>query len=235
MWQAQAGGDAVSAENSGAWHPQVRLAGLPVELVPMIGTLPLATLFDAAARAERIGVGGDEALVAAGIIGRDAYMRRLAAWLGLHFTTLDGEDDSPDDLTPQPQALAAGFVAIRRTPSGLLIAAAPQGRRIRDLVRLARTLPATGATLCLTSPERLEAYVAAARRPAAGGGRGLRPQATRAGPVGGGPPPAAISAGGDGGRDRAGRADGGRAPPKPSCRSCCRSSFSAGSRCAAWR
>lgn len=125
----------------------------------MIGTLPLATLFDAAARAERIGVGGDEALVGAGIIGRDAYMRRLAAWLGLHFAALDGADDRPDDLAPRPQALAAGFVAIRRTPSGLLIAAAPQGRRIRDLVRLARALPATGTTLCLTSPARLEAYV----------------------------------------------------------------------------
>ncbi|BBF94510.1 hypothetical protein BLTE_31950 [Blastochloris tepida] len=125
----------------------------------MIGTLPLATLFDAADRAERIGVGGDEVLVAAGIIGREAYLRRLAAWLGLQFAALDGEDDRPGDLIPPPQALAAGFVALRRTPSGLLIAAAPQGRRIRDLVQLARTLPATGNTLHLTSPERLEAYV----------------------------------------------------------------------------
>ena len=97
---AQAGGDTVVAENSREWRRQARLAGLPVELVPMIGTLPLATLFDAAARAERIGVGGDEVLVAAGVVGRDAYTRRLAAWLGLRFAELDGTDEQAGDAVP---------------------------------------------------------------------------------------------------------------------------------------
>ncbi|NJO54299.1 MAG: hypothetical protein HC829_05110 [Bacteroidales bacterium] len=140
-------------------HPQASIAGLPGELVPLIGTLPLATLFDAAARAEQIGVGGDEVLVAAGVVKREAYTRRLAAWLGLPFAELNGNEDASDLPPPQLPALAAGFIALKRTAAGLMIALAPQGRRIRGLIRLVRTQPDIGRTLCLTSPGRLEASV----------------------------------------------------------------------------
>ncbi|NJL08357.1 MAG: hypothetical protein HC900_08880, partial [Methylacidiphilales bacterium] len=97
-------------------------------------------------------------LVAAGVVGRDAYTRHLAAWLGLPFAELDGAEEAGDP-PPQVQALAAGFMAVKRTAAGLLVALAPQGLRIRGLIRLVRTQPDVGKTLCLTSPERLERFV----------------------------------------------------------------------------
>ena len=131
---------------------------LPVELLSLVGTLPLTTLRDAAHRAEAVGVGGDEALVAAGAINRETYTDRLADWLGVPSTDLS---EVPSDAPrPTREALAAGFLPIGRVAGRPLYAVVPRGRAIAPLIELIRRQPAVAQRLRLVSPERLDAYVA---------------------------------------------------------------------------
>jgi cellulose synthase/poly-beta-1,6-N-acetylglucosamine synthase-like glycosyltransferase len=136
-------------------------AGLPAELVPLVDVVPPSALLDAARRAERFAVGGDEVVIAAGLIDRDAYSRRLAAWLGLPFAELDAAEDAAlGGPPPRLEALAAGLAAVSCNSAGVRFAVAPRGPAIRALVRLLEGRPGAGRALALTSPERLEAFVA---------------------------------------------------------------------------
>ncbi|BAR99019.1 glycosyl transferase [Blastochloris viridis] len=146
-------------------------AGLPVELLPLIDRLPLECLVAAAQRADLIAVGGDEVVIAAGLIDRDAYARRLAAWLGLPFAELadDGGDVGDGDLPPpRLEAVASGVGAVARTAAGLRIAIAPRGVMIRELVRLVHARASGTGNLVLTTPDRFEAYVTRRARPRLG-------------------------------------------------------------------
>ena len=135
------GGESVEAAGGG---------GLPVELLPLVGTLALPTLQDAAHRAGAVGVGGDEALVAAGTISRETYTERLADWLGVPATDLS--EIASDAPRPTLHALAAGFLSIGRTAGGPLYAVAPRGRMIAPLVELIRRQPEMAGRLRLVAP-----------------------------------------------------------------------------------
>ena len=122
--------------------------------------LPPATLDWAERRAERLGLGADRALVAAGLLGEEAYIRALAASLSVAF--------EPLETVPRSSCLLSDAELIDKAPSGLLpiadgagtaIVIAPRMMAARGLVRLIRSDPALAARFRLTTGRRLNAFL----------------------------------------------------------------------------
>jgi cellulose synthase/poly-beta-1,6-N-acetylglucosamine synthase-like glycosyltransferase len=131
-------------------------APLPIELEALRGLIDPALLEAAAARAERIGVGGDEVLRAHGIVSADELVAVLARRLRLPIDRLD--DDAPSETSRVIEAPRAAMLARSRPDDPLLVTVAPRGLALRRLAGALREQPALRAQLRIASPERLSAY-----------------------------------------------------------------------------
>lgn len=129
--------------------------------------LPARALALAAGRAERLGIGADRALIAARAIDEEAYVRALGADLGIAFEPLDGTPrvDCPLDDRALIAKAATGLLPLRNRDGSPLVALAPRGRAVRNLIRLVRHDPATAARLRLTTIERFSRFVLRAGGP----------------------------------------------------------------------
>ncbi|MEW6122109.1 MAG: glycosyltransferase [Pseudomonadota bacterium] len=157
-------GDTDPHRKASALHTRPRRAdpALPPELAALRGRVPDDTLRWARNRARRMGVGGDEVLLQAGLVDADGLAEAHARHLGLPLA-------APDDATlllaveQAAGALRAGVVPVRDADGpGFVIA--PRGKAVR---KLAHAL-AVGARpgLRLAAPERLRARIAAHGRAA---------------------------------------------------------------------
>lgn len=137
---------------------------LPVELQPFVGHLPLAVLREAAARARQVGVGGDEVLVARGLVDDATATSCLAEHLGLRV-----EQAAPHRQVDGPPLSAETARGVLRTSIRLQSAGRPgqrprftlaaRGREVRRLARALRQDASLAGRVTLTSPAALRRAV----------------------------------------------------------------------------
>ncbi|MFG1422428.1 glycosyltransferase [Roseixanthobacter liquoris] len=139
-------------------------ARLPAELAALRGLLPEATLAAALARARHLGVGGDEVLIAAGLIDPEAASAALAAHLGLPRAVLPRR--LPLDADGARGALRTGMLAQQDPLRGTLFTLCPRGHGARRLARAVAQDPGLAARTSVLAPERLRAYLARHAGPA---------------------------------------------------------------------
>jgi glycosyltransferase involved in cell wall biosynthesis len=151
-------GDAASAE-----YP---------ELACLRGRLPDSVLDRAQERAERVGTGADRALIAAGVIAEEDYVRALADWLGLEFAAL-AADDPPCALAPRATIARAALGLMPIAPGeeaepnasaapGLeaAVVVAPVRLAARGLCLMAQRRPALVRHFRLTTTQRMRTWIA---------------------------------------------------------------------------
>ncbi|MCS0494308.1 glycosyltransferase [Ancylobacter sp. MQZ15Z-1] len=135
---------------------------MPVEIAGLAGGLDPADLAYAIRRAERLGIGADEVLLAAGLVSADRLAGAAAQRLGLRFEPLE-PDARPGALstTPviPPVADIGGLMrsGVLADGTGRLIVAA-RGRRLRELAARLAARAELRRQIVLTSPERLAAF-----------------------------------------------------------------------------
>jgi len=118
------------------------------------------TLLQAMRAAEGCGASADEALLAEGLMGHDAYYRALARHLRVPFFA--GEL-AMDRAVDPAHAIASGIAPLRPNDLGLRAVVAPRGRAARFLIDAVAGGASLGG-LVVTSPHRLSACVRAATR-----------------------------------------------------------------------
>lgn len=136
--------------------PSRRDADLPFELAAVRHLVDPALLEAVAARAEALGVGGDEVLRALDILSSDEIAQTLAGRLGLVFDPLENIK-----RTSRPILRGAQTAILRRgTREGVnIFTVAPRGQKIRTLARMIEENPALRIILRLTSPERMDGHI----------------------------------------------------------------------------
>jgi cellulose synthase/poly-beta-1,6-N-acetylglucosamine synthase-like glycosyltransferase len=111
-------------------------------------------------RAERLGVGADRVLIAAGTISEDEYLRALAAQLGITFETLDG---MPRSACPASEERLIKVAAMGLLPLTVddepCVVIAPRGIAARRLIAMIEGNPALVRRFRFTSAERLRRFV----------------------------------------------------------------------------
>jgi len=108
-------------------------------------------------RAERLGLGADRAIISAGILDDEAYVRALAADLGIAFEPLETVARSQCLLSDADLvgAAASGLLPVADDAgAGTAIVIAPRGTGARGLVHFIRSDPARAARFRLTTTER---------------------------------------------------------------------------------
>ena len=108
-------------------------------------------------RAERLGLGADRAIISAGILDDETYVRALAADLGIAFEPLETVARSQCLLSDADLvgAAASGLLPVADDAgAGTAIVIAPRGTGARGLVRFIRSDPARAARFRLTTTER---------------------------------------------------------------------------------
>lgn len=122
--------------------------------------LPPGMLAAAERRAARIGVGADRVLIAAGRIDEAAYLRCLAAFLGIGFSRLETLHRSMCPLSDERliEAPAAGLLPVS-SERGLCYVVAPRGLDARRLIDLVGAKPQLRSRLCLTPSKNLTQFV----------------------------------------------------------------------------
>jgi hypothetical protein len=158
------------------------------ELACLHGVLPPDVLHAAARRARELAIGAEQVLIHAGAIDEEAYLRRLAAQLGIGFTRLAARHDGAGlGVAQVAQATATGIVPLR-TDGALRFAIAPRRFGARGLAELAaRSAPLDGR-LQLTTTRCFNAFLArhggaALADRAAHGLRETRPALSAAPPI----------------------------------------------------
>ncbi|WP_371345163.1 glycosyltransferase [Ancylobacter sp. IITR112] len=143
-----------------SWGPLEALdaAGIPVEAAGLARTLDPAVLHYARRRADRLGTGLDETLLAMGHASSDALAQAAARELGIAFEPLD-----PTVFSAAPKLTASDISAalrsgILRTADGRLVIAA-RGLRLRRLAAQLAERPELRARTQLTTPERLSGFL----------------------------------------------------------------------------
>ena len=141
--------------DSGAGH-----AGRCPEIDCVRSLLAADTIAAAERRAAALGVGADRVLIAAGELGEEAYLRALAAALGVAFEPLD---DTPRALCPLNderliESAAAGMLPLA-IGDELYLVVAPRGAAARRILRLIEENPARARRFRFTSAERLNRFV----------------------------------------------------------------------------
>ena len=111
-------------------------------------------------RAEKIGVGADRVLIAAGAVSEETYLRKFAAALGLVFETLDGtaRAQCPIGDDRQIEAAAAGLLPLA-LDGELCLVVSPRGMAARRIIQLIKEKPTLTRKFRLTSAERLTRFV----------------------------------------------------------------------------
>lgn len=119
-----------------------------------------AELAAAELRAERVGLGADQALIAAGRLDEDTYVRALAAALNTEFEPLDDvtRAQCPLDDTRLVECAAAGLLPL--TIGGTLsLILAPRGISARRICQLARDNRDWSKRFRFTTGERLVDFI----------------------------------------------------------------------------
>lgn len=129
---------------------------LPLELAALAPLLDAPTLNWAAARAQAVGVGADEVLVAHGLVHSDTVAAWQGAHLGLDPAPVSGFGMPPGD---GPSALATGFTLAAQEARAPRIFVGARGRALRRLRRAMAEDPDLNGRLHLVSPERFRAQV----------------------------------------------------------------------------
>ncbi|MFG1318978.1 glycosyltransferase [Xanthobacter autotrophicus] len=145
-----------------ATHPHAE--ALPFELRPFIGHLPHDDIQAAARRARRLGVGGDQVLIAQGTTDATGATGLLAAHLGLAVVDPDGIA-APQDAATAEAVLRTGVCV--ESPAGTRprFTLAARGRDVRRLARALRRDPALAGRVRLAEPGALRRTVMAAAGP----------------------------------------------------------------------
>ena len=110
-------------------------------------------------RADRIGVGADRVLIAAGRLSEDRYVTALSAYLGIPFEPLETMPRHASMLSDErlPAAAAAGLLPLRLS-SDFVWVVAPRGVAARRLIGLVRLHPALRERLRLTTAARITRF-----------------------------------------------------------------------------
>lgn len=144
-------------QHPSAQKPPAADLTLPAEIAGLAGQIEGATLVAAAARAEVIGVGADEVLLAQGLVTPDRICAAAAETLGIGTLALEGETRPEREVAPREFAAILRSGVLRLEDGTLVIAA--RGRRLRRLAGELDACPERAAFLRLTTPERLAAYL----------------------------------------------------------------------------
>lgn len=149
------------------------LSGLPPGLTPANDTgdrfpeldcirsrLPQAVLKAAEERAARVGVGADQALIAAGALEEETYLRALAETIGTTFETLDGmpRAQCPIDDDRLIESAADGLLPLM-IDDRLNIVLAPRGLAARRIIDVVAEDPAWARRFRFTSAARLNQFI----------------------------------------------------------------------------
>ena len=129
---------------------------LPFELAAVRHLVDPALLAAVAARADGLGVGGDEVLRALDILSPDEITQTLAGRLGLVFDPLENITRTP---IPILQGAQAGILRRGAREGASIFTIASRGLKIRALAEAIEKNPALRIILRLTSPERMDAYI----------------------------------------------------------------------------
>jgi cellulose synthase/poly-beta-1,6-N-acetylglucosamine synthase-like glycosyltransferase len=157
--KAGPGGGRFSREGAPGAQPKAapgREPRLPFELDILRGRIDRAVLLDAARRARALDVGGDEVLLARGIVSSDTIAKAVAAKLGLVFDPLE---NTARTSTPVLDSVRTGILLRGSDRSLSIFTVAPRGRKIRELAAAVRKNPELQIVLRITSPERMSAFV----------------------------------------------------------------------------
>jgi hypothetical protein len=105
-------------------------------------------------------VGADRALIAAGALSEETYLRALGATLGVEFEPLDDIKRTRCPINDQRliECAATGLLPLM-VHDGLCVAVAPRGTAARCIVRLIEDDPAWARRFRFTSAERLNRFV----------------------------------------------------------------------------
>ncbi|GLK74152.1 glycosyltransferase [Ancylobacter dichloromethanicus] len=135
-----------------------RATGVPVEASGAARSLPPALVQYALRRANRLGVGLDEVLIAGGHVAADALAREAARELGIAFQPLDDPQFPTPARRDGQDAVAVLRSGVMRMPEGHLVIAA-RGLALRRLAATLDGRPALRRRVSLTTPERLAAFI----------------------------------------------------------------------------
>ena len=119
-----------------------------------------ALLRAAEARSRDVGVGADQVLLQAGIIGEDAYLDMLSSHIGLAIETLTTTSHADCLLSDRdlPHVAEHGLLPLRREGQ-LIWAVAPRGFTARRLCQLSAAYPSLRDRIRLTSTRDLQAFL----------------------------------------------------------------------------
>jgi len=124
---------------------------------PMLAPGVIAAAED---RAVRTGFGADRALIGAGAVSEDDFLRVLGTATGVPFEPLNGASRNQCPLSDERliDAAAAGLLPLT-DDDGLCLVVAPRGTAARRLLRLIADDPAQARRFCFTSAARLNGFV----------------------------------------------------------------------------
>jgi len=162
------GGDPSAPHRRHAGAPDATDTGLsrtplPVELAALENLLPPATLDWAAARARDLGIGGDEVLIAAGLMAPEAVARACAGHLSVGLET----ESHPVRIAPIDARAALRLEMMAEEADGRAVYTfAARGKVLRRLARAVARDPDLRARVKLSTPAGLRARLTrmAARR-----------------------------------------------------------------------
>ena len=136
-----------------------RSSPYPVEIAGLLGRLDSNTLTEASERAEQLGVGADEVLIAARLASPDDVARAAARQLGIAFVPLDGPVAVAAGMNPAHSDFKALLeTGMMRCVDGRMVVAA-RGKRLRALAEHLARWPQMAPRIGLTTPERLAAHM----------------------------------------------------------------------------
>lgn len=134
------------------------LGDIPVEAAGIAHRLDPSVLHNARRRADRIGVGIDETLLAAGHVSPDDLAEAAARQLGVPFEPLDTSIFTAPARLGARDVVAVLRSGVMRAADGRLVIAA-RGRRLRHLAATLDERPGLRRRVSLTTPERLASFV----------------------------------------------------------------------------
>jgi cellulose synthase/poly-beta-1,6-N-acetylglucosamine synthase-like glycosyltransferase len=136
-----------------------RLAACP-EIDCLRHRLPPGPLAAAQLRAAEIGIGADQALIAAGAISEADYAQALAQSLGLEFDRLETvtRADCPLNETRILDDARDGYIRLRH-PGADVLAVAPHGYGARHLIQFLAARPDAAAHVRITTKAAIERFI----------------------------------------------------------------------------
>jgi cellulose synthase/poly-beta-1,6-N-acetylglucosamine synthase-like glycosyltransferase len=148
------------ARSASVSSARVRASSSYPELDCVRGGLPDGILAEAEARADRLGIGADQVLIASGAIDQEKYLRALADWLEATFDPLD-DTTRADCVLADDQMIQAASHGMLPVTDGddIAVVVAPRGSTARHLSRLHMSHPALARRFRITTPAHLNQFI----------------------------------------------------------------------------